>query len=114
MRMGSLSVMEETHGQVERRDVLGERSDRDAMHAGLGDRAHRLQRDAAGRLEFRAVPGHAYGFPHPGEVEVVEEDLLRAGVERLAKLLEGFHFDLQHRAFGSAVARVAYRVGDAA
>src|SRR5207248_1456226 len=80
--------MNEAHRQIERFDVLGERADGDALHARLGDGAHRFERDAAGGLELGAVARDPHRLAHAREIEVVEEDQLRPGVERLAQLAD--------------------------
>ena len=65
---------------------------------------------AARGLELGAVAGDLHGLAHLREVEIVEEDQLRAGVERLAKLVERFHLHLQHHAGLRAVQRLAHRL----
>src|SRR5690242_8132194 len=104
------SRMDETHGEVERLHVLGERAYRDAIDAGFGDGSHGTQRDAARGLELGTAVGDLHRFAHAFEVEIVEEDELRARVDRLAELLEGLDFDLQHEAGLRLVARGAHRL----
>src|SRR5574340_1298757 len=54
----------ETHRQVDRLHVLGERADGDAVHTGPGETAHVLQGDAARRLQLGAAVGLDDGPAH--------------------------------------------------
>ena len=49
------SAVQQAQRQVDRLHVLGERAHRDAVHARLGDLAHRGELDAPGGLELGAV-----------------------------------------------------------
>ena len=87
----------EPHRKIDRPHVLGERPDRHEIDAGLRDRAQRLERDAAGRLELhrparvRAV--HRDRGAHVFEAELVEQRHVGAGVERLAQFVERLDLD---------------------
>src|SRR5450631_3730500 len=76
----------EAHRKVERVDVLGKGADRDAVHAGLRDRAHVFEAHTARGFELGALAGDFHRFAHADEVEVVEEDQPGARIERLAQL----------------------------
>src|SRR5580700_909437 len=45
------------HGQIHCLQMLGDAADGDEIHAGLGDGANRVVRDAAGGLEFQRTFG---------------------------------------------------------
>ena len=57
---------------------MGERADRDLVDSGLGDRADRLERDAAGGLEAGPATGQRDGCAKLVRGHVVEQDRVRA------------------------------------
>src|SRR3972149_3985260 len=71
-------------GQVHRRDILGDVADRNEIHAGLRDSADIGKIDATRGLQ----PGAPTGFPNGRfqfrDAEIIEQDVLGAGRERIA------------------------------
>src|SRR4051812_22040311 len=60
---------------------MRERSDADEIDAGLRDRAHGLERDAAARLELGAAGGQRHRLAERRVRHVVEQDARRTGRE---------------------------------
>ena len=92
-RLGNLgSVRVQT--DVERRGGVGEGADADHVDAGLGDRAHALQRHAAGGLQHGLALGPRHGDAQLIEAEVVEHDHVRAFGQGLAELIQAVDLGL--------------------
>ncbi len=77
---------------------MSQRPDGKVVHAGLGDRAGAGQRQPAAGLQQRPAAGqpHCRGQVRYGEV--VQQDQVGAGLQRLGYLLEGVALDLQRQA----------------
>ena len=73
---------------------MGERADRDEVDAGGGDLAGAVEGESAGGLERGAAGGDPDRLGHHLGGHVVEQDLLAAGVEQLAQLVEVGDLDL--------------------
>src|SRR3546814_15702972 len=101
--------------------MLGERADGNAVDAILGDRAQGGQVDAAGCLE-RDAPVERRGARDPhclapgGGIEIVDQDPVATGGQRLAQLLKRLYLDPQGQAGMQGARRIDdrhYRAGRA-
>src|SRR6478736_553106 len=70
-RGGSVGVDAHVEPEIEGARRMGERADRDHVDAGLGDRAHRLERHPAGGLDGRSA-----GHLGDARAEVVEGEVV--------------------------------------
>ena len=57
-------LQHQPHRQIHRLHILGQRPQRDVVHARLGDHAQGAVIDAAGSFELGAAGGESYGFVH--------------------------------------------------
>src|SRR5688500_10736686 len=87
MRASAVLHRREVECEVERRRRMGEGAGGDPVDPGLGDRPHRAERDAAGRLEEGPSLHQPNTLAQRIERHVVEEDDVRACGHRTLDLL---------------------------
>ena len=84
------------HRQVDGSDVFGQCADRDVINPRLGNRTDIIQRDAARSFQRdvrRDIVAQLYGRSQSVGREIIQQQAVRPGFERLAGLVERLDLD---------------------
>lgn len=86
----------QSHRQIYRPGVLGQRADGDIVNAGFGDIHQRLGADVSRGLELGPVGGEFDALRHVRQAKIVQHDDVGTGFQGDIQLIQGFYFHL-HR-----------------
>ncbi len=85
--------------------MLGQSADRDRVDPGLGNLPQPILGDPPGGLEPRASSGQFHRASQRWRIEVIQQHLLDASLQRLAQPRQGLDLDLNRNLLGQATGR---------